>query len=150
MNRHTHLGVYGLIECEGEFLLIRKARGPYRGKWDLPGGRPEFGESPELALVREIEEETGLTDLEVAICGARSNVVHWLYQGQPEELYHVGILYDVRLKFATDATKIRKESDGHDSLGAGWFTRDQVQEVALTPFAEHMIRNHVQTSSQNE
>ncbi|WP_255319682.1 hypothetical protein [Paenibacillus amylolyticus] len=31
MNRHTHIGVYGLVAWEGQFLLIHKARGAYQG-----------------------------------------------------------------------------------------------------------------------
>ena len=35
-----------------------------RGKWDLPKGKMEFNESPELCAEREIEEETGVTNLQ--------------------------------------------------------------------------------------
>lgn len=139
MNQHTHLGVYGLIRWGDKILLIHKARGAYKGYWDLPGGRLEFGEQPETALHREIEEETGLTDVQVTIRSAESTVVHWVYQGMPEELYHIGILYDVQLKSDKQASEIRKEPDGEDSLGAAWFAMEQVQQLSLTPFALHMI-----------
>ncbi|MGG4127431.1 NUDIX domain-containing protein [Paenibacillus illinoisensis] len=139
MNQHTYLGVYGLIRWGHEILLIHKARGAYKGYWDLPGGRLEFGEQPETALHREIEEETGLKDVQVTIRTAESNVVHWGYQGMPEELYHIGILYDVQLKSEKQASEIRKGPDGEDSLGAAWFTMEQIQQLSLTPFALHMI-----------
>ncbi|MEO2204556.1 NUDIX domain-containing protein [Paenibacillus pabuli] len=139
MNQHTHLGVYGLIRWGHKILLIHKARGAYKGYWDLPGGRLEFGEQPETTLHREIEEETGLTDVQVTIRSAESNVVHWVYQGMPEELHHIGILYDVQLKSDKQASEIRKEPDGEDSLGADWFTLEQVRHLSLTPFASHMV-----------
>ena len=44
----------------GRLLLIRRGRDPHRGRWSLPGGRVEAGESPEQAVVREVREETGL------------------------------------------------------------------------------------------
>ncbi|MCG7384735.1 NUDIX domain-containing protein [Paenibacillus sp. ACRRY] len=139
MNQHTHLGVYGLIRWGHKILLIHKARGAYKGCWDLPGGRMEFGEQPETALHREIEEETGLTDVQVTIRSAESTVVHWVYQEIPEELHHIGILYDVQLKSDKQASEIRKDPDGEDSLGAAWFAMEQIHQLSLTPFASHMI-----------
>ncbi|SNT63009.1 NUDIX domain-containing protein [Asanoa hainanensis] len=45
-----------MIRLPAGFLLLRNDR----GEWELPGGRPETGESLRVALVREIHEETGL------------------------------------------------------------------------------------------
>jgi len=54
-----YVGVYGLMVKDKAILMIRKARGPYRGLYDLPGGRLEFGEKLIDGLTREIYEETG-------------------------------------------------------------------------------------------
>ena len=56
---------------EGRFLLVRRARDPQAGRWSLPGGRIEAGETPEEALAREVWEETGL---EVAVGGVVGTV----------------------------------------------------------------------------
>jgi mutator protein MutT len=45
---------------EGRVLLIRRGKQPLRGRWVVPGGTVELGETLEQALVREVEEETGL------------------------------------------------------------------------------------------
>lgn len=45
---------------EGKILFIKRL-----GKWDLPKGKMEKGESREESAVREIEEETGLKDVEL-------------------------------------------------------------------------------------
>lgn len=51
----------GLVnKSNGETLFIRRL-----GKWDLPKGKMEKGESREESAVREIEEETGLRDVEL-------------------------------------------------------------------------------------
>lgn len=56
------IAVRGLIIYEDKFLIMKRskiARGEY-GFWELPGGGQDFGESPEEALHREIEEEAKL------------------------------------------------------------------------------------------
>jgi len=52
--------VGALIVREGKVLLARRAKEPYLGWWDIPGGFMEAGETPEEALAREVLEETGL------------------------------------------------------------------------------------------
>jgi len=43
-----------------EVLLVRRAITPYKGYWDLPGGFCRYGEHPEEAVRREVEEELGV------------------------------------------------------------------------------------------
>jgi 8-oxo-dGTP diphosphatase len=52
--------VGGVLIHEGRVLLIRRGKEPLRGRWVVPGGTVELGETLEQALVREMEEETGL------------------------------------------------------------------------------------------
>jgi len=54
------VGVGGVLVHEGRVLLIRRGKEPLRGRWVVPGGTVELGETLEEALVREMEEETGL------------------------------------------------------------------------------------------
>ncbi len=51
-----------LIENDGKILMSRRrADQSLPGCWEFPGGKIEAGESPEVALAREIEEELGCT-----------------------------------------------------------------------------------------
>jgi 8-oxo-dGTP diphosphatase len=69
VSEKAHKSVTVICACimrEGgqEVLLsMREAPGVagLHGKWELPGGKVEFGETPEHAIVREIQEELGLT-----------------------------------------------------------------------------------------
>jgi ADP-ribose pyrophosphatase YjhB (NUDIX family) len=49
-----------VIERRGRVLLTLRARAPYAGTWDLPGGFLEAGESAERGLARELREELGV------------------------------------------------------------------------------------------
>ena len=54
------VGVGAVLIHEGKVLLIRRGKEPLRGRWVVPGGTVEVGETLEQALVREVQEETGL------------------------------------------------------------------------------------------
>jgi 8-oxo-dGTP diphosphatase len=55
---------------DGRLLLIQRGHDPEAGRWSLPGGRIEPGESDHQALVREMLEETGLTVTPGPLVGA--------------------------------------------------------------------------------
>lgn len=136
MKRYTHLGVYGVIIKNNELLLIQKARGPHTGKWDLPGGTIEFGEKPDEALQREIEEETGVTGISGKIRSAISYTLIYPYTAnQLEELHHIGIIYDVELL----DNRYELRTSGQDSLGARWIALDELPELDVTPFVAELF-----------
>jgi len=52
--------VIGSAVRDGKVLLIKRERGHFPGLWGLPGGKVEFGEHIDQAIIREIREETAL------------------------------------------------------------------------------------------
>jgi 8-oxo-dGTP diphosphatase len=50
-----------LIDPDGRVLLAQRPEGKsLAGLWEFPGGKVELGESPEVALIRELREELGI------------------------------------------------------------------------------------------
>lgn len=48
-------------EFEGQFLFVKRNKDKSQGnKWGVPGGKLEKGETPEMATIREVYEETGI------------------------------------------------------------------------------------------
>jgi ADP-ribose pyrophosphatase YjhB (NUDIX family) len=80
---------------QGQFTLISAAGGKVRnpkgqllfiyrlGKWDLPKGKMEAGETPEQSAVREVEEECGITNLSI---GERLSNTYHIY-AQKDKLF---------------------------------------------------------------
>lgn len=56
-----HVVAVALVDADGRVLLQQRPPGkPMADLWEFPGGKIEAGESPEIALVRELEEELGI------------------------------------------------------------------------------------------
>lgn len=50
----------GVIVKEGKILITQRARAPFAGEWDLPGGFLDYEDNLEEALKREMQEELGV------------------------------------------------------------------------------------------
>jgi ADP-ribose pyrophosphatase YjhB (NUDIX family) len=60
--RETVICVGAVVRRDGAILLVRQSKGhSLEGQWTIPWGRLERGESPSLAVLREVSEEAGIT-----------------------------------------------------------------------------------------
>jgi len=55
--------VFTFFRNKAKLLLINRGKEPFKGKWALPGGFIEIDEELEIAVARELAEETGLVNV---------------------------------------------------------------------------------------
>lgn len=65
------MSVGGIVRHNDRVLLVKHTYGPTKGRWDFPRGYVMFGESPEVAIVRELAEEAGIEVTPVGIIAIR-------------------------------------------------------------------------------
>lgn len=65
------LGVGGVLWYKNKVLLVQRKHNPGKGMWTIPGGYVDHGEPLADAVVREIQEETGIKAKPLSIIGLR-------------------------------------------------------------------------------
>jgi 8-oxo-dGTP diphosphatase len=57
-----------LVDVDGRVLICKRPHGKQlAGLWEFPGGKVEEGETPELCLIRELNEELGISVTEACL-----------------------------------------------------------------------------------
>ena len=132
----TRLGSYAVILDEtNRIVLVRLAPDEVEaGAWTLPGGGVEYGEHPDDAVLREVEEETGLVGRIDAILGIFSKVYQRSRAANGADLHFVGFLYRV----TPIGGSLRDEVDG-SSDAAAWVAPADLSGVRLVGVARHAI-----------
>ncbi|MDQ0191791.1 NUDIX hydrolase [Paenibacillus wynnii] len=129
--RSLIVAVKGVILHGGKILLVQRAANDHigAGTWECAGGKIEFGEGLEAALVREIKEETGLT---VSV-----GVILYATTFMTESTRQVVILtYLCR----TNQTTVRLSREHVDYR---WCTKDQIKTLLLPQIINDFEKNKV-------
>lgn len=134
------VGVGGVvIDSTGRALVVRRATEPLKGRWSIPGGLVDLGESLQQAVEREIAEETGLTVKAKAVI----EVLDRIDRENERVRYHY-VLVDYLC--AVVAGQARAASDADE---VRWITRDEwlgANPHNLEPLAREIIEKGWQMS----
>ncbi len=123
------IGVGAVVIHDGKILLVERAREPYKGYWTVPGGVQRVGETLEEAVLRELEEETGIT--------GRVKGTIWVDEVIEYEngrvKYHY-VIIDMLVEPCS--LEVRASSD---ASRAEWFSLDEAMNLKLTDTMRAML-----------
>jgi 8-oxo-dGTP diphosphatase len=109
-------------DADGRLLVIQRGHPPDEGMWSLPRGRVEPGETDDVAVVREVAEETGL------------RVEAGPLIGSVDRAGPGGVTYDIRDYAATVTGGVLRAGD--DARAARWVDAD---ELAALPTSTGLV-----------
>ena len=111
------LVVAGFSERNGKILLAQRPAGKHlAGQWEFPGGKIEAGETPEIALARELKEELAI-DCQV---GALLDAVTYSYP----QFDLMMLLYHFSFQGAAQAREVAQ---------VDWFAADEISRLPMPP-----------------
>jgi ADP-ribose pyrophosphatase YjhB (NUDIX family) len=132
------VGVGAVVLHEGRVLLVRRGGQPSFGRWSLPGGLVELGETTAEAARREIVEECGCVIRLVGVAGVVDRIVH---DAEGRVRYHY-VLVDY-LAYSESAAI----TAGSDAAEACWVEVDRVGEMDVTEGVADMIRRAIELAT---
>jgi nucleoside triphosphatase len=117
-----------VINPEGQVLIVRT--GKWRGTWGVPGGKVEWGETLEAALLREFREEVGL-DLE----GVRFAL---LQEAVDDPQFHQSAHFVLINYFAHSGASVI--TPNHEIEEWAWVTPEQAFSYPLNSFTRVLVQ----------
>jgi 8-oxo-dGTP diphosphatase len=118
------VGVGAIIIEADRVALVRRGRAPLQGKWSIPGGVLEVGETLRKAAEREVREETGLEVDIGELLGVFDRVV-------PDESGKIRYHY-VLIDFLCHC-RSGELTAGDDADEVAWFRREGLEPLGLAP-----------------
>jgi 8-oxo-dGTP diphosphatase len=126
--RRPEMAVGAVVIDDDALLLIQRGTEPAYGRWSLPGGRVEWGETLAHAVVREVLEETGIE----CVVG---ELVGWVER--ISEAHHF-VIFD----FEAHPMSFADPVAGDDALDARWVPLYEVDQLPLVDGLAEFLADH--------
>ncbi|MDG6901898.1 MAG: NUDIX hydrolase [Nitrososphaerota archaeon] len=117
------VGAGAVVHRGGKVLLVKRNNPPNLGKWALPGGLVELGESTQEAAIREVLEETGLRVKIEGLLDVQTD----LHLDRSSRLEYHYVLVDYLARPTRGRLLLNSESSA-----AGWFTEPEVRSLVMS------------------
>jgi len=125
-----YIGIYGICIRDNKLLCIKKERGPYKNRFDLPGGSQKENEGLTETLVREFREETGDAIENYGNC----RVYDVFVEETNRTVHHIMVFYDVNVNFEQqDVVSEKLEDELNDSSGIYWINLEKLDITNSSP-----------------
>lgn len=135
------VGVGAIIIEGGRVVLVKRGHAPLQGKWSIPGGVLEIGETLRKAAVREALEETGLVVEPGELLGVFERVIP---DEQGKMRYHYVLIDFLCRRFEGELVA------GDDALEVRWFRREELAALELARETEEVILKGFEKSAVSE
>lgn len=129
------VGVGAVVLKDGQVLLVRRNHPPAEGKWSIPGGLVNLGETTEAAAVREVAEECGLG---VRLQGLAGVVERIISDPDGRVRYHYVLIDYVAVHESGDLRP------GSDAADARWVPIGELGRYETTEGLAAMVNKAVQ------
>ncbi len=117
-----------------EVLLVQRGKEPSRGRWGLPGGAVELGETVREAAAREVREECGIEVRPDRLI----EVLNAIRPDQAGRIKYHYILIEILAEYQSG--ELAPASDAQD---ARWFKMDELTELDVPDITVQVIREAV-------
>lgn len=133
----NHIGVYGICVRDNKLLCIQKERGPYKNRFDLPGGSQKENEGLTETLVREYREETGYQIKGYGDC----RVYDVFVEESNRTVHHIMVFYDVDINVEQQDVVLEKLVDElNDSSGIYWIDLEKLDISNASPVILKLVQ----------
>ena len=132
------MAAYAVCRDKEHRLLLTRfvwASHPDDGKWTMPGGAMEWAESPLETVVRELEEETGLSAAIGPVLGVFSQWLTAEESVRGEAGHVIGIVYET----SEIAGELRADFEEGTTDAAGWFTLEEVNALPRVELVDFVL-----------
>lgn len=122
--QYPMVAVSAVVLREGRMLLVKRSKEPSKGKWSIPGGRLELGETIYEAAKREVLEECSI---EIEIMQV-FNVMDDIIRDEEGRIRYHFVLIDLLARYTGGETKAQSDAEDYR-----WVTVEELAGLDMNP-----------------